>query len=303
MTNEPDWAPKERRAAWRAQLREYHLMYRAFRRDRLAFLSLFMVLAFVLAAILAPWLTPYPDQGRGLPNLGEKLNRPSTKHPLGTDDFGRDLLARMLFGARPSLMVGFLVVGIAMFIGTPLGAIAGYSGGWIDQIIMRTTDVFLSFPALLLAIGISAALGASLVNVMIAIALTWWPWYTRLTRALTVSLKELTFVEAARAIGVRDVIIIRDHVLPNALAPLLVQATMDMGSAILMGAALSFVGLGVQPPDPDWGNMLMTARIYFTEAPWLAISPGLAILIIAVSFNLLGDGLRDVFDPRSRRVE
>jgi len=284
-----------------ARFQEYDLIWRAFRRDRLALISLFIVLAFFIGVILAPWLTPYPIQGRGKPNLAEKLDPPSAAHPLGTDDLGRDLLARILFGGRPSLSIGFLVVAIAMGIGMPLGAVAGYFGGWIDQAIMRITDIFLSFPALLLAIAISAALGPSFANATIAIALSWWPWYTRLARAQAVSLKEQTFIEASRAIGVRDLTIVREHILPNVLTPCLVQATMDIGSAILMASALSFVGLGVQPPHPDWGAMLTVARIYFSDAKWFAVFPGLAILLVALSFNLLGDGVRDVFDPRTRR--
>jgi peptide/nickel transport system permease protein len=278
-------------------------MWRAFRRDRLALISLFIIALFVLGAIFAPWLTPYPDQGMGKANLKEKLEPPSRAHLLGTDDLGRDLLARILLGSRPSLSTGFFVVALAMIIGTPLGAIAGYFGGWIDQSVMRITDVFLSFPALLLAIAISAALGPSFFNAMLSITLTWWPWYTRLARAQTVSLKEQTFVEASRAIGVPGFTIIRRHIIPNVLTPALVQATMDIGSAILMGAALSFVGLGVQLPKPDWGNMLNVARLYFSDGPWFAIFPGLAILLVAMSFNLLGDGVRDVLDPQSRRTQ
>jgi peptide/nickel transport system permease protein len=277
-------------------------MARALRRDRLALISLVIILIFVVAAILAPWLAPYPDQGAGKANLGEKLDPPSSLHLLGTDDLGRDLLSRMLLGSRPSLSIGLFVVGLAMLIGTPLGAIAGYFGGWVDQAIMRITDIFLSFPSLLLAITISAALGASFFNAMLSISLTWWPWYTRLARAQTVSLKEQTFVEASRAIGVPGFTIIRRHIIPNVLTPALVQATMDIGSAILMGAALSFVGLGVQLPRPDWGNMLNVARLYFNDGPWFAIFPGLAILLIAMCFNLLGDGVRDVLDPQSRRT-
>jgi peptide/nickel transport system permease protein len=281
---------------------EYGLMGRALRRDRLALISLVIILTFIVAAILAPWLAPYPDQGMGKANLGEKLDPPSSVHLLGTDDLGRDLLSRILLGSRPSLSIGLFVVGLAMLIGTPLGAIAGYFGGWIDQAIMRITDIFLSFPALLLAITISAALGASFFNAMLSISLTWWPWYTRLARAQTVSLKEQTFVEASRAIGVPGFTIISRHIIPNVLTPALVQATMDIGSAILMGAALSFVGLGVQLPRPDWGNMLNVARLYFNDGPWFAIFPGLAILLIAMCFNLLGDGVRDVLDPQSRRT-
>jgi peptide/nickel transport system permease protein len=288
-------------SATQARFREYGLMWRAFRRDRLAVLSLIVIVIIVLAALFAPLLAPYPDQGRGKANIAEKNQAPSSSHVLGTDELGRDVLSRILLGSRPSLGIGFLVVGIAMLIGTPLGAVAGYFGGWLDQAIMRITDVFLSFPALLLAISISAALGPSLVNAMIAIALTWWPWYTRLARAQAVALKEQTFIEAARATGVPGLTIVREHVLPNVLTPALVQGTMDIGGAILMGSALSFVGLGVQAPRPDWGNMLTAARLYVIEAPWYAICPGVAILVVSMCFNLLGDGVRDVFDPRSRR--
>jgi peptide/nickel transport system permease protein len=277
-------------------------MWRAFRRDRLAVISLVIIAIFILAAVFAPWLAPYPDQGMGKANLGEKLDPPSSVHLLGTDDLGRDLLSRILLGSRPSLSIGLFVVGLAMLIGTPLGAIAGYFGGWIDQTIMRITDIFLSFPSLLLAITVSAALGASFFNAMLSITLAWWPWYTRLARAQTVSLKEQTFVEASRAIGVPGFTIIRRHIIPNVLTPALVQATMDIGSAILMGSALSFVGLGVQLPRPDWGNMLNVARLYFNDGPWFAIFPGLAILLVAMCFNLLGDGVRDVLDPQSRRT-
>jgi peptide/nickel transport system permease protein len=191
-----DWARRRE-----AQLEEYHLMIRAFRRDWLGVFGLLVVLAFVLGAIFAPYLTPYPGEGRGEPNLVNKFLPPSREHPFGTDYLGRDVLARVLFGGRTSLGIGFLVVIIAVGIGTPLGAIAGYSGGWLDEVIMRLTDIWLSFPPLLLAIAIAAALGPSLTNAMIAIALTWWPWYTRLVRAQTVSLRERSFIEAARAWG------------------------------------------------------------------------------------------------------
>ncbi len=297
----PDREVEKPQGEWSARFGEYALMWRAFGRDPLALVSLFIIAIFILAAVFAPWLTPYPEQGLGKTNLSEKLVPPGRSHPLGTDELGRDVLARMLLGARPSLSMGFLVVAIAMAIGTPLGAFAGYYGGRVDQVIMRITDVFLSFPALLLAIAISAALGANFTNAMLAIAFTWWPWYTRLARSQAVSLREQTFVEASRAIGVSNNAAVRQHILPNVLTPCLVQATMDVGSAILMGSALSFVGLGVQLPRPDWGNMLTVARMYFTSAPWYAIFPGLAILVVAISFNLLGDGVRDVLDPRSRR--
>lgn len=277
-------------------------MVRAFGQDWLAVASLVIILLFVLGAILAPWLTPYPEQGRGEPNVLEKFQPPSPRHPLGTDNLGRDLLARILFGGRTSLSIGFLVVAIALAIGTPLGALAGYFGGWLDEAIMRLTDVFLSFPSLLLAIAIAAALGPSFTNAMIAIALTWWPWYTRLVRAQTLSLRERPFVEAARGIGVREGTIILRHILPNVMTPVLVQATMDIGSAILTGAAMSFIGLGAQPPTPDWGQMVNLGRIYFINHPWMATFPGLAIFLVSLSFNLLGDSIRDITDPRTRRA-
>lgn len=285
-----------------ARFEEYRLMLQAFRRDRLAVASLVIIVLFILGAIFAPWLTAYPAQGRGDPNILEKFQPPSRAHPLGTDYLGRDVLARLLFGGRSSLSIGFLVVIVASLIGVPMGAVAGYYGGWIDDLLMRITDVFLAFPPLLLAIAIAAALGASFINTMIAIAFTWWPWYARLVRAQTLSLREQHFIEAARSMGVGDGNIIARHVLPNVLTPVLVQATMDMGSAILTGAAISFIGLGVQPPTPDWGKMISTGRIYFIERPWFAGSAGAAIFLVTLAFNLIGDAVRDAADPRTRRA-
>ncbi|MCL6430872.1 MAG: ABC transporter permease [Anaerolineae bacterium] len=277
-------------------------MLQAFRRDPLAIASLVIIAVFVLGAVFAPVLTPYPRQGLGDPNILEKFRPPSLAHPLGTDNLGRDVLARILFGGRTSLSIGFLVVLIAVAIGAPLGAIAGYYGGWVDDVVMRITDVFLAFPSLLLAMAIAGALGASFVHAMIAIALTWWPWYTRLVRAQTVSLRERYFIEAARSIGVRGPTIIVRHILPNVFTPVLVQATMDLGSAILTGAAISFIGLGVRPPTAEWGTMISTGRIYFIERPWLAGSAGAAIFLVTLAFNLLGDAVRDAVDPRTRRA-
>lgn len=285
-----------------ARFKELGLMLQAFRRDPLAVASLVVILLFILGTTLAPVLTPYPEQGRGDPNIMEKFQPPSRVHLLGTDYLGRDVLARILFGGRSSLTIGFLVVFLASAIGIPLGAVAGYYGGWIDDVIMRITDMFLAFPPLLLAIAVAAALGASFTNAMIAIAFTWWPWYARLVRAQTLSLREEYFVEAARSIGVSDTSIIARHILPNVLTPVLVQATMDIGSAILTGAAISFIGLGVQPPTPDWGKMISTGRIYFIERPWFAGAAGAAIFLVTLAFNLLGDAVRDVADPRTRRA-
>jgi len=284
------------------RFKEYRLMARAFRRDPLAVASLIVILLFVLGAIFAPVLTPYPEQGRGAPNILEKFQPPSREHPLGTDYLGRDVLARILFGGRSSLTIGFLVVFIAVAVGVPLGAIAGYYGGAVDDIIMRITDMFLAFPPLLLAIAVAAALGASFTNAMIAIAFTWWPWYARLVRAQTLSLRKLHFIEASQSIGVSNSTIILRHIFPNVLTPVLVQATMDIGGAILTGAAISFIGLGVQPPTADWGKMISTGRIYFIERPWYAGSAGAAIFLVTLSFNLLGDAIRDVLDPKTRRA-
>jgi peptide/nickel transport system permease protein len=304
LSNLPVRLPREQAAKGRVASRktEYSLMWLAFRRDPLALASLIIILFFIFGASFAPLLTPYAAQGRGDPNILEKFRPPSANHLLGTDYLGRDVLARILFGARVSLSMGFLVVAIAVLIGVPLGAAAGYYGGWLDNLVMRITDMFLAFPSLLLAMAIAAALGPSFRNAMIAIALTWWPWYTRLVRAQVLSLRERFFIEASRSIGVSDLTIILRHIIPNILTPVLVQGTMDIGSAILTGATISFIGLGVQPPTPEWGSMISNGRIYFIERPWFAGSAGMAIFLIVLAFNLVGDALRDAADPRTRRI-
>ncbi len=243
--------------------------------------------------MFAPWLTTRAAEAEGEPNPPEKLLAPSAEHPFGTDHLGRDLYARVLFGGRTALALGLLVVAVAVAVGVPLGAIAGYFGGWIDEVIMRLTDVFLAFPPLLLAIFIASALGASLTNAALAIAFTWWPWYTRLVRAQVVALRDRPFVEAARVMGVNDLVIIGRHILPNTLSPVIVQATLDLGSAILTGAALSFLGLGVQPPTADWGQMVSNGRLYFPDRWWYVTFPGLAIFLSTLAFNLLGDSVQD----------
>jgi peptide/nickel transport system permease protein len=272
-----------------------------FRRDRLAMVSLVFTVLLVLVAVFAPYLTPYANEGLGEPNLPNKFLSPGVEHPFGTDSLGRDIAARMMYGARTSLSIGLLVVALAVLIGAPLGAVAGYFGGWVDEVIMRVTDVFLAFPPLLLAIAIAAALGPNFVNAMLAIALTWWPWYTRLVRAQALSLRERSFIEAARSIGVKNLTIIWRHILPNVLTPVLVQATLDIGSAILTGAGLSFIGLGTQPPTADWGVMINEGRLFVLAGRWwIATFSGLAIFVTTLAFNLLGDGVRDAADPRTR---
>jgi peptide/nickel transport system permease protein len=272
-----------------------------FRRDRIAMASLIFLVLVLLGALFAPLLTPYPEQGRGDPNIAERFQPPSLAHPLGTDALGRDMWARLLFGARTSLTVGLAVVALSALIGTLLGALAGYFGGWIDEVIMRITDIFLAFPPLLLAIVVATALGPSLRNMVLAIALSWWPWYTRIVRGQAVSLRERNFVEAAHSMGVGDLTIIRRHILPNVLAPVGVQATLDLGAAILTAAGLSFLGLGTQPPTADWGVMVNEGRQYMLSGRWwIATFAGLAIFLTSMAFNLLGDGARDAADPRTR---
>jgi peptide/nickel transport system permease protein len=261
-----------------------------------------IIVFFVLVAVFAPWLAPYPAEGAGVPNPPNKFLPPSFAHPFGTDYLGRDVLSRVILGSRISLVVAVAVIALAIIIGTPLGAIAGYFGGRVDDVIMRVTDVFLSFPSLLLAIILLATLGPGLTNAMISLSLTWWPWYTRIMRAQTVSLRERTYVEASKVIGVSDFWILVRHILPNAITPILVQGTMDMSSAILAEAALSFIGLGAQAPSPEWGLMVSTGRIYMLNYWWFPTFPGLAIFAIAVAFNLFGDGLREILDPKTRRL-
>ena len=272
-----------------------------FRRDRLALLCLFVILFMFFIAIAAPVLTPYPQQGIGDPNVTEKFLSPSAAHPFGTDDLGRDLLARVMFGARTSLIASFAIVLVSMFIGTLLGAVAGYFGGWLDEVIMRITDIFLAFPPLLLAITIASVLEPNLRNSILAVAITWWPWYTRIVRGQAISIRERNFVRAARSMGVGDWAIIRRHILPNVLTPVLVQGTLDLGSALLTMAGLSFLGLGVQPPTADWGVMVNDGRSHVQSGRWwMGLFPGLAIFITTMAFNLLGDGVQTAMDPRIR---
>jgi len=285
------------------RFREFKIIMQVIRNDPLSLISLIIILIVVFMAIFAPIIVPYPEDIKGAIHFGEKFLPPSWKHPFGTDYFGRDVLSLVIAGARISLAAGLLVVGLSLAIGVPLGVIAGYFGGtMIDEVIMRITDMFLAFPPLLLAILIAATLGPSLTNAMIATALTWWPWYTRLVRAQAISIKEQSFVEAARALGLRDLTIIFRHILPNTLAPVIVQATMDLGSAILMTSSLSFLGLGAQPPTPEWGLMVYLGRAHLLTYWWYATFPGLAIFITVLVFNTFGDGLRKALDPRLRRI-
>ncbi len=278
--------------------RPWQQVLRIIVRDPLSLTSAIIIVLFVLVAIFAYQIAPYPEEGAGRTNVSNTMLPPSAEHWFGTDRLGRDVLSRIIIGSRPALMVPMLVVLFAILIGAPLGAIAGYKGGWIDELIMRITDLFLAFPFLLLAMVITAVLGRGLTHAAIAMVISWWPWYTRLVRGVTISLKERAFVEASQAIGLRDSVIIWRHILPNTISPVLVQATVDMGTVVLAMGGLAFLGLGTQPPHPDWGLMISQGRSFILKQWWLSTFPGLAIFIVVLAFNLLGDALRDIFDPR-----
>ncbi len=267
-------------------------------RDPLSLMSTIIIVLFVVIAVFANQIAPYPLEGAGKTNADNSLLTPSSEHLLGTDKLGRDLLSRIIIGARPALIVPIGVVFFAILIGTPLGALAGYKGGWIDEVIMRITDLFLAFPSLLLAMAITSALGRGLDKAAIALVVSWWPWYTRIARGVAVSLRERYFVEAAQAVGVSDAVIIFRHILPNTISPILIQATVDLGTVILAMGGLAFLGLGTQPPSPDWGLMVSEGRELILNQWWVATFAGLAIFVVVLAFNLLGDTLRDIFDPR-----
>jgi len=266
-------------------------------RSRAALLGGGLVLLIVAVAATAPWLTPYDPFQMA---MGQRLEPPSWSHPLGTDMFGRDLWARMALGARFSLLVASLGVAIASALGVSLGLLAGYYGGWIDAVISRIVDVFLAFPVILLALVLIAALGPSPVNVMIAIGLVYWTTYARVVRVSVMAVRHEEYVLAARAIGIPDFRILVRHLLPNVSAPIIVIGTLGMGSAIVIESTLSFLGVGVQPPAPSWGWTLALGLRYMRQAPHLAVVPGVAIMLTVFAFNLLGDGVRDLADPRSR---
>jgi len=270
---------------------------RRFLRRPLAVAGLAMIVIFIALAITAP-LLPYDPNATDFDAL---LQAPSWAHLLGTDDLGRDVLTRVAFGARVSLEVGLIATGLAMMVAVPIGLVAGFYRGWVDTIIMRITEVLLAFPFLILAIGLAAILGGSLQNVVLAIGLSHLPGIIRITRGEVLGLREQDYVAGAIADGAGDLTILSRYILPNALSPLIVQASVAIPISIIGEAVLSFLGLGVQPPTPSWGTMLSAAQGFLEQAPWLAIFPGVAIVLATLAFNLLGDGLRDVLDPRAVR--
>jgi peptide/nickel transport system permease protein len=269
-----------------------------FRKNRLAVASLVVLILLIGIALMAPWIARYdPNQ----PDMANTLGLPSFDHPMGTDQLGRDILSRIIWGSRISLKVGIVAVGIAFVLGTTIGMFGAYWGKWSDEVSMRMVDILLSFPMILLAICLIAFLGSSLTNVMIAVGISLSPRFARIARGLTLAVKEQTYIEAAKAVGAGSMGICLRHVLPNILAPLLVTATLYTSTAILIESSLSYLGLGVQPPDPTWGSVINEGREVLRLAPWISTFAGLVIMITILSFNILGDALRDFLDPRLRR--
>ena len=267
--------------------------------NRLALFGMFVLGLLIVAALLGPRLAPY---GYNEINITDRLQGPSATHVFGTDDLGRDVFSRVLLGARVSLLVGFVAVGISLTAGTLLGLIAGFYGGRLDDLVMRLMDVLFAFPAMLMAIAVLAILGPGTVNAMVAIGIVYTPIFARVTRASVLSVREEVHVRAARSIGAGDVRLLGLHILPNVLAPIIVQTSVSLAFAILSEAALSFLGLGTQPPNPSWGRMLSEGRGFIQQAWWIAVFPGLAIFLVVLSFNVLGDALRDALDPRQKSV-
>jgi ABC-type dipeptide/oligopeptide/nickel transport system permease subunit len=287
----PDAAVLAAPESWRVWLRR-------FSRNRGAVAGAFVAALFLAIALLARWLAPYDPLAQ---DLAVRLQPPGPAHWLGTDDLGRDVLSRLISGAGISLQVGLLSVGLAFAAGSAIGLAAGYLGGWFDELLMRAIDIVMAFPTVLLSILVVAVLGPSLTNAMIAVAIVNVPSYARLVRGSALAVMRQEYIEASRAIGAGHLRVAALHVFPNCLTPLVVQATLGIASAILETAGLSFLGLGAQPPTPEWGAMLNGARAFIRSAPWTVTFPGLAIVIVVLGFNLLGDGLRDLLDPRSRR--
>jgi peptide/nickel transport system permease protein len=270
-------------------------------RNKLTAAALAVLILIALLSIFARLIIPYPEHISDAVNMQGKFSPPSAEHLFGTDEMGRDIFSRVLYGSRISIATAVIAVFLSLVIGVPLGAVAGTLGGWIDEVIMRVTDVFLSFPPLLLAIVLVSMFGPSLNNAIMAIALSWWPWYTRLVRGQAISLKERKFVQASETIGTPRWKIIARHIIPNTISPVIVQASMDMGGVILTVASLSFLGLGAQAPQPEWGLMINVSKNYFPDIWWYSVFPGLAIFVTVLAFNLLGDGFREIMDPKTRK--
>lgn len=287
----PKIHPEEPASPWKEA-------WQSFCRNRLALAGLGIVVFFIILAILAPVIAPYSFKEQ---ELTKRLLAPSSEHWFGTDDFGRDIFSRIVYGARISLWVGFFSVLGSAVLGTLLGVISGFYGRWLDAIISRMFDIMLAFPSILLAIAVVAILGPSLQNALIAIAIINIPNFGRLVRSKVLSVKQEEYIMAARAVGMRDSRILMRHILPNSMTPIIVQFTLAIATAIIEAAALGFLGLGAQAPTPEWGKMLADSKQYLVQAPWTLLFPGLAIMLTVLGFNLMGDGLRDVLDPRMKQ--
>jgi peptide/nickel transport system permease protein len=290
----PESAWMARREAWKRGL------YR-FRRSTLSVVGLAICVVLLVIAIVGPYVVPYPEHVAGGIATRARFQPPSLRHWFGTNELGQDVFSLVIAGARISLLCGLAVVAIGTVAGSIVGAVAGYFGGWVDEVLMRLTDLKLTIPGLILAMAIAAALGPGLTNMIIAVSLSWWPGYARLVRGEVMAKKEELFVAAARALGASHWRLLSVHIMPNVAGPVIVKMSLDMGFAILTVAALGFIGIGIKPPTPEWGSLLAIARGYMPEYWWTAVFPGAAIFLAVFGFNLLGDGLRDVLDPKTRR--
>jgi peptide/nickel transport system permease protein len=280
---------------------ETALVLRKLAEDRLALIGLLIVLALFACAILAPWLATHPEAITEI-NPAHRLRPPDAAYLMGTDRLGADIYSRLLFGARITLVISVVAVGVAVVVGVPLGLIAGITDGFVSSTIMRLADIFLAVPQIVLAIAIAQTLGPSLPNVILALSATFWPWFTRLVYAETRAVRNETFIEATLALGASPSRVIWLHILPNIISPIIVRITLGLGFTILTAAALGFLGLGAPPPTPEWGRTIAESREFLPDAWWYAAAPGLAIFLVVIGFNMLGDGLRDVLDPRTRRA-
>lgn len=277
----------------------YKIIFREFLNDRLAAVGLVIILLLLLTALFAPFLAPDKNAVFDI-NPSERLKAPSRIHPFGTDQMGRDILSRVIFGTRVTIVIALIAVGSALLIGVPVGLIAGYYENWLSGFLMRISDIFLSFPQFILAMALAVALGPNIENAILALSITYWPWFSRIVYAETLFIKHSTFVEAAEALGANKFRILGLHIFPNVLSPIIVRATIGMGYTILTAATLGFLGVGAQPPTPEWGLTISESRQYLPGAWWFALFPGMAIFVVVMAFNMFGDGLRDVLDPRLR---
>ncbi|RCW49772.1 MULTISPECIES: nickel transporter permease [unclassified Halanaerobium] len=299
---EIDTIPKTKKELWLKRMKPYfedlNHTIDLWKRNLLAVIGTVIIALFILTAIFAPLLTPYSPIEQ---NMSVKLQAPSWEHPFGTDQFGRDIYTRVLYGSRVAVQIILIITFVSGFIGISVGIIAGYYGGIVDDILMRITDMFLAFPRLILAMAFAAMLGPSLVNVIIAISCVMWTIYARLARAEAIKVKKQPYIESIKSIGGSDLRIIFLHILPMSISPVLVQITLRMGTIIITAASLGFLGLGAQPPSPEWGVMVSDGRTFLIDQWWISTFPGIAIAVVVLGFNLLGDGIRDMLDPRLRR--